>query len=283
MRPLRDINTDAVRAAVKGLFIEANYTLPPDISRLMREAAAKETAQGCAYALRCCLENEKSAKELNVPVCQDTGMAVVFMEIGQEVHFTGGLLRDAVDKGVAEAYIEGFMRCSVVGDPLERKNTGNNTPAILYTETVGGDGVKITAAPKGFGSENMSALKMFNPSATEEDIIDFIVDSVVSAGSRPCPPVVVGVGIGGDFEYSAFLAKKALIRSADIRNPKPRYAELEKKLLERINATGIGAQGFGGEITALAVNIEEYATHIAGLPVAVNMGCHVTRHKSIVL
>ena len=201
----------------------------------------------------------------------------------EDVHFTGGLLRDAVNKGVSEAYIDGFMRCSVVGDPLERKNTGDNTPAILYTEIVEGDGVKITAAPKGFGSENMSALKMFNPSATDDDIVKFIVDSVINAGSKPCPPVVIGIGIGGDFEYSAYLAKKALIRNSNIRNVKKRYADLEARILEAVNKTGIGAQGFGGDVTALAVNIEEYPTHIAGLPVALNMGCHVTRHKTVVI
>ena len=280
---MREINVDTVRETVKKLFIEANYFLPEDISALMKSAAEKETCSGCAYALKCCIENEEAAKELNVPICQDTGMAVVFMEIGQDVHFTGGLLRDAVNKGVSEAYIEGYMRCSVVGDPLERKNTGDNTPAIIYTEIVEGDKVKIIAAPKGFGSENMSALKMFNPSATDDDIVKFIVDSVENAGSKPCPPVVIGIGLGGDFEYSAMLAKKALIRNSNVRNPKSRYADLEKRILDEVNKTGIGAQGFGGDITALAVNIEEYPTHIAGLPVALNMGCHVTRHKSCVI
>lgn len=280
---MREINVDKIRETVKNLFIEANYFLPEDISSLMKCASEMETSSECLYALRCCLENEVAAKELNVPICQDTGMAVIFMEIGQDVHFTGGLLRDAVNKGVSEAYIEGFMRCSVVRDPLERKNTGDNTPAILYAEIVEGDSVKITAAPKGFGSENMSALKMFNPSATDDDIVNFIVDSVKKAGSKPCPPVVIGIGIGGDFEYSALLAKKALIRNSNIRNSKPRYADLEARILAEVNKTGIGAQGFGGDITALAVNIEEYPTHIAGLPVALNMGCHVTRHKSLVI
>ncbi len=280
---MREINVEIIREAVKNLFIEANYFLPEDISALMKCAAEKETSSGCAYALKCCLENETAAIELNVPICQDTGMAVVFMEIGQDVHFTGGLLRDAVNKGVSEAYIDGFMRCSVVGDPLERKNTGDNTPAIIYTDIVEGDKVKITAAPKGFGSENMSSLKMFNPSATDDDIVRFIVDSVEKAGSKPCPPVVIGIGIGGDFEYSALLAKKALIRNSNIRNPKKRYADLEARILDEVNKTGIGAQGFGGDVTALAVNIEEYPTHIAGLPVALNMGCHVTRHKSVLI
>ena len=280
---MREINVDKIREAVKDLFIEANYFLPKDISDLMRKAYETETSDGCKYALKCCLDNEVASGELNVPICQDTGMAVIFMEIGQDVHFVGGSLRDAVNKGVSEAYVGGFMRCSVVGDPLERVNTNDNTPAILHTEVVDGDKVRIIAAPKGFGSENMSSLKMFNPSATDDDIVKFIVDSVVRSGSKPCPPVVVGIGIGGDFEYCAVLAKKALIRNSDMRNPKKRYADLEARILDEINKTGIGAQGFGGVVTALAVNIEEYPTHIAGLPVALNMGCHVTRHKSITI
>lgn len=280
---MREINVDKIRETVKDLFIDANYFLPKDISSLMRHACDAETSAGCKYALQCCLDNESASSELNVPICQDTGMAVVFMEIGQDVHFLGGSLRDAVNKGVADAYVGGFMRCSVVGDPLERVNTNDNTPAILYTEIVDGDRICITAAPKGFGSENMSALKMFNPSATDDDIVKFIVESVSKAGSKPCPPVVIGIGIGGDFEYSAMLAKKALIRNTDVRNSKKRYADLEARILDEVNKTGIGAQGFGGDITALAVNIEEYPTHIAGLPVSLNMGCHVTRHKSVII
>lgn len=280
---MREINVDKIRETVKDLFIDANYFLPEDISSLMHHACDAETSAGCKYALQCCIDNEAASSELNVPICQDTGMAVVFMEIGQDVHFVGGSLRDAVNKGVADAYVGGFMRCSVVGDPLERVNTNDNTPAILYTEIVDGDKICITAAPKGFGSENMSVLKMFNPSATDDDIVKFIVESVLKAGSKPCPPVVIGIGIGGDFEYSAMLAKKALIRNTDVRNSKKRYADLEARILDEVNKTGIGAQGFGGDITALAVNIEEYPTHIAGLPVSLNMGCHVTRHKSVII
>jgi fumarate hydratase subunit alpha len=205
-------------------------------------------------------------------------MAVVFMKIGQDVHIEGGLLRDAVNRGVAKGYTDGYLRKSIVGDPLERVNTGDNTPAVLHIDIVEGENIEIDVCPKGFGSENMSALKMFTPSATHDDIIGFVRDSISKAGSNPCPPIVVGVGIGGDFEMCAYLAKKALCRDVAIRNPKPLYAELEQKMLDEINKLGIGPQGFGGTVTALAVNIEEYPTHIAGLPVSVNVGCHVTRH-----
>ncbi len=218
-----------------------------------------------------------------MPICQDTGMACVFLEIGQDVHFTGGNLTEAVNEGVRRGYANGYLRKSVVKDPVRRGNTGDNTPAMLYTEIVPGDQVKITVAPKGFGSENMSQLKMFTPSAKREDIIGFIVDCVKTAGSNPCPPVVIGVGIGGDFEYSAILAKKALCRNVSVRNSDSFYADMEQELLEKINALDIGPQGFGGKTTALCVNIETYPTHIAGLPVAVNVGCHVTRHASKII
>jgi fumarate hydratase subunit alpha len=229
------------------------------------------------------LENLRTAKELQIPICQDCGMAVVFAEIGQEVHITGGAFEDAVNRGVARGYETGYLRKSVVRDPLRRGNTGDNTPAVIHTRLVPGDKITLLCAPKGFGSENMSAMKMFNPSAKEEDILRFIVNCVKEADAKPCPPVVVGVGIGGDFEYAAYLSKKALCRSVDIPNSDPYYAALEKEALGQINALGIGAQGFGGDITALAVNIEAFPTHIAGLPVAVNMGCHVTRHKTVVI
>ena len=211
-------------------------------------------------------------------------MAVVFIEIGQEVSFCGELLEDAVNDGVRAAYETGYMRKSVVSDPLfERKNTNDNTPAVIYTKIVSGDKIKITAAPKGFGSENMSSIKMFTPSATKEDIIEFVEETVANAGSNPCPPIVIGVGIGGDFEYAAYLSKLALIRSTNEPNSDSRYSELEQEILERVNKSGIGPQGFGGNTTCLAVNIEHFPTHIAGLPGAVNIGCHVTRHKSIVI
>lgn len=208
-------------------------------------------------------------------------MAVIFAEIGQDVHISGENFEDAVNRGVAQGYTDGLLRKSVVRDPFfDRVNTNDNTPAVIHTRIVPGDKIKITAAPKGFGSENMSALKMFTPSAKREDIIGFVVDAVKKAGSNPCPPIVVGIGIGGDFEYSALLAKKALCRSVSQRNENDLYAAMENELLEKINALDIGPQGFGGQTTALAVNIEAYPTHIAGLPVAVNIGCHVTRHAS---
>ena len=217
-----------------------------------------------------------------MPICQDTGLACVFLEIGQEVHIEGGF-EEAVNEGVRQGYVEGLLRCSVVADPLRRGNTGDNTPAVLHTRLVPGDKLKLTVAPKGFGSENMSRLQMLTPAAGPEDIIGFVVDAVRQAGANPCPPVVLGVGIGGDFELCAYLAKKALCRDVDVRNPDPFYAQLEAEMLRRVNETGVGPQGFGGDVTALCVNIEAFPTHIAGLPVAVNVGCHVTRHKNVVL
>ncbi|MEG2429296.1 MAG: fumarate hydratase, partial [Oscillospiraceae bacterium] len=224
-------------------------------------------------------------KELDVPICQDTGMAVIFMEIGQDVHFVGGDLTEAVNLGVARAYVNGNLRCSVVSDPIERVNTNDNTPAILHMKIVSDnkEQVKIIAAPKGFGSENMSAIKMFTPSAKVEDIIKFVCDTVLKASSNPCPPIVVGVGIGGDFEYSAILAKKALASEVSVPNENKFYADLEQKMLIEINKLQIGVQGFGGDTTALAVKILQAPTHIAGLPVAVNIGCHVTRHAQEII
>ena len=280
---MRTLNTEKIANAVAELCIEANRKLSSDLENCIKCMQEKETSEVANAVFEDMTENIKTAKELDIAICQDTGMAVVFIEVGQEVLLVGKSLEDAINEGVARGYTEGCLRCSVVSDPLERVNTNDNTPAIIHTKIVDGDKVKITVAPKGFGSENMSAIKMFTPSATEDDIVEFVVDTVKEAGSKPCPPVVVGVGIGGDFEYSAVLSKKALIRSVEERNANERYAKLEEKMLAKINELGIGAQGFGGDITALAVNIEYFATHIAGLPVAVNMGCHVTRHKSIVL
>ena len=207
-------------------------------------------------------------------------MVVVFINVGQDVHFTGGNITDAINEGVRQGYVEGFLRKSVVNDPIIRENTKDNTPAVIHYNIVPGDKVDITVAPKGFGSENMSDLRMFTPAATRQDLVDYIVGVVQKAGSNPCPPVVIGVGIGGDFEKCALLAKEALCRPLSRRNPNPDYAALEQELLEKINALDIGPQGFGGQTTALGVNIETYATHIAGLPVAVNVGCHVTRHAT---
>ena len=214
-----------------------------------------------------------------MPICQDTGMACVFVEIGQEVHIVGGLLQDAINEGVRRGYDEGFLRKSVVKDPIHRVNTKDNTPAIIYYDIVSGDKIKITVAPKGFGSENMSRIKMLKPSDGLQGVKDFIIETVKLAGPNPCPPIVVGVGIGGTFDKAAYLAKKALIRPLNKRNDEKFYSDLEEELLETINKLGIGPQGFGGKTTALGVNIETYPTHIAGLPVAVNINCHVTRHK----
>ena len=225
--------------------------------------------------LRC---NIDAARELSLPVCQDTGMAVVFAEVGQEVHITGGLLSDAVNRGVARGYTEGLLRCSVVADPLRRTNTGDNTPAVLHTTLTPGESFRLTVAPKGFGSENMSRIRMFTPAAGREDVLRFIVETARVAGSNPCPPMVLGVGIGGDFELCALLAKRALCRPLGQPNDDPFYAQMEADALREVNALDIGPQGFGGTTTALSVAMEAYPTHIAGLPVAVNVGCHVTRH-----
>ena len=278
---MREINSSEITKTVKKLVIDANKILPLDLADCIscfRDQEQNETAKSVLSDLE---SNIAAAKELDIPVCQDTGMAVIFAEIGQDVHISGENFEDAVNRGVAQGYTDGLLRKSVVRDPFfDRVNTNDNTPAVIHTRIVPGDKIKITAAPKGFGSENMSALKMFTPSAKREDIIGFVVDAVKKAGSNPCPPIVVGIGIGGDFEYSALLAKKALCRSVSQRNENDLYAAMENELLEKINALDIGPQGFGGQTTALAVNIETYPTHIAGLPVAVNIGCHVTRHAS---
>ena len=280
---MREINSQEITEAVARLCIEANLHLPDGMKECIENARKLEKSELCKSVLGDLEQNLIAADELSVPICQDTGMAVVFAEIGQDVHIAGGAFEDAVNEGVAKGYVEGKLRLSVVGDPIERVNTGNNTPAVIHTRIVPGDKISLTVAPKGFGSENMSRLKMFTPSASKEDIVDFIVETASVAGSNPCPPIVVGVGIGGDFEQCAYLAKKALCRDLSARNPKPLYAEMEKAALCGINRLGIGAQGFGGTQTALYVNIEQAPTHIAGLPVAVNMGCHVTRHAGCVI
>lgn len=281
---MREINASEITAAVKELVIKANKILPDDLVDCIgccRKNEDNEIAQSILGDLE---ENINAAKKLDIPICQDTGMAVIFANVGQDVHIINGSFEDAVNEGVSQGYVDGLLRKSVVADPFKnRVNTNDNTPAILHTRIVEGDKIEITAAPKGFGSENMSRLKMFTPSAKREDILDFIVDSVKTAGSNPCPPVVIGVGIGGDFEYSAVLAKKALCRNVSKRNSDSFYADMEQELLEKINALDIGPQGFGGKTTALCVNIETYPTHIAGLPVAVNVGCHVTRHASKII
>ncbi len=280
---MRELHISEITAAVRRLCIEANGVLPASLEQCIRCSKAKETSPAGQSVFDDLCANLDAAKETGLPICQDTGMAVIFMRIGQDVHLTGGDLREAVNAGVAAGYLDGYLRCSVVSDPLERVNTANNTPAVLHLDIVSGDKVEIDVCPKGFGSENMSALKMFTPAATADDIVDFVTETVRTAGSNPCPPIVVGVGIGGDFEQCAYLAKKALCRDISLRNEKALYAELEQKMLDSINALGIGPQGYGGSVTALAVNIEQGATHIAGLPVSVNIGCHVTRHASCVL
>ena len=278
---MREIDVQMITEAVAKAFINANLYLSDDLECRIAACAKKESVLIAKSTFSDMQENLSAARELQIPICQDCGMAVVFAEIGQEVHFTGGGFEDAVNAGVALGYNRGYLRKSVVRDPLRRENTGDNTPAVIHTRLVPGDRVRLTCAPKGFGSENMSMLRMFQPSAKREDVISFVAECVRTADAKPCPPVVVGVGIGGDFEFSALLAKKALCRSVDVPNADPFYAQLEKDMLEAVNGLGIGPQGYGGDITALAVNVEAYATHIAGLPVAVNIGCHVTRHKTV--
>lgn len=280
---MREIDVSIIEKAVEELFISANAELPSSLENLIKTSKEKETNETAKNIFCDMCKNLDVARENEIPICQDTGMAVLFIEIGQDVHFINGSLNDAINNGVRKAYLDGKMRCSIVKDPILRGNTNDNTPALIHYSIVDGDKVKLTAAPKGFGSENMSKIKMFTPSATEEDIINFVVDTVKTADANPCPPVVLGVGIGSDFEGSAILSKKALTRDIAISNENEYYKALEEKMLKEINKLNIGAQGFGGDITALKVNIETAPTHIAGLPVAVNVGCHVTRHKEIVI
>lgn len=280
---MREIHTDEIAKTVKELCIKANKLLPKDLTSCIECGYENETAELPKSIMGDLLKNLDCAKELDIPICQDTGMAIVFADVGQDVHIVGGNFEDAINSGVAMGYTEGFLRKSVVRDPFDRVNTNDNTPAVIHTRIVAGDKINITVAPKGFGSENMSRIKMFTPSATKEDITDFILETVKLAGGNPCPPMVLGIGIGGSFEYCAYLSKKALCRQVSERNGDPFYELMEKSLLEKINDTDIGPQGFGGKTTALAVNIEAAPTHIAGLPVAVNIGCHVTRHATAVL
>ncbi len=276
---MREIEVGLIESTVRDLCISANKRLPQDLEERIEYCSGCETCDLPKSIMQSLRDNISAAKELDIPICQDTGMAVVFAEIGQDVHIIGGGFEDAVNRGVSRGYTEGYLRCSVVKDPLRRVNTGDNTPAVIHTKIVDGDRIKITVAPKGFGSENMSCLKMLTPSATREDIIDFVADAVRQAGSNPCPPMVIGVGIGGTFEQCALLAKTALCRSVSKPNSDEYYAEMESEILSRVNALDIGPQGFGGKTTALSVAVEVSPTHIAGLPVAVNIGCHVTRHE----
>ena len=276
---MRTIQASQISETVRRLCIEANTRLPDDIRRRLDEAAQAEPWPLARNILGILKKNYEIAEQTDVPICQDTGMACVFLEIGQDVHIEGDL-RAAVDEGVRRGYTEGYLRKSVVRDPIDRVNTGDNTPAMLYLDLVPGDGLKITVAPKGFGSENMSRIAMLKPSDGLQGVKDFVLQTVEQAGPNPCPPIVVGVGVGGTFDKAAYLAKRALLRSTDERSTDPFYAALEQELLEKINALGIGPQGVGGRTTALAVSIEHMPTHIAGLPVAVNINCHVTRHCS---
>jgi fumarate hydratase subunit alpha len=280
---LKEVNVDAICEAVKELFINANYYLCRDIRKSLEKYRSIEISQIGKEILDKIIENADMAANNQVAICQDTGMSVVFLEVGQEVCFVGGNINEAINEGVRRAYKEGYLRKSVVADPIRRGNTGDNTPAVIYYDIVPGDKVRIQVMPKGFGSENMSRIKMLKPSDGVEGIIEFVLDTVVNAGSNPCPPIIVGVGIGGTFEKAALLSKKALLRSIEEENADEYYRELERTLLSKINDSGIGPQGMGGITTALSVNIEAYPTHIAGLPVAVNITCHATRHMEMIM
>ena len=277
---MRELKATLVTETVARMCIQANTVLPDDVKTAIAAARQAEDWPIACNILDHITENYSIQD--GTPICQDTGMACVFLEIGQDVHIAGDL-RAAVDEGVRRGYTDGYLRKSVVADPIHRVNTGDNTPAMLYTELVPGDQVKITVAPKGFGSENMSRIAMLKPSDGVQGVKDFILKVVEEAGPNPCPPIVVGVGVGGTFDKAAFLAKKALTRSFEQRNPNPFWADLELEMLEKINELGIGPQGFGGKTTALCVNIEQYPAHIASLPVAVNINCHVSRHVKEVI
>lgn len=279
---MREIAAARITESVKRLCIQANCHLPGDVQNCLSGCRQAEPWPVAQDVLDKIIHNFQLADQREVPICQDTGVTCVFLEIGQDVHVDGDITA-AVDEGVRQGYTEGFLRKSVVGDPLNRVNTGDNTPAMLYIDLVPGDQVTITVAPKGFGSENMSQSKMLRPSDGVEGVIEFVLAVVEAAGPNPCPPIVVGVGVGGTFDKAALLAKKSLLRPIGERNANPYYADLERELLEKVNALGIGPQGFGGKTTALEVCVEYMPTHIAGLPVAVNINCHVARHATEVL
>ncbi len=277
---MREITVQQITDTVRDLCIEANCNLTGDLRRAICAGCEREQSPVGRSVLEDLVENFTFADEHRLPICQDTGMAVVFCELGQDCHITGGSFTAAVNEGVARGYVEGFLRKSVVRDPIRRGNTEDNTPAIIHLTLVEGDGLKITVAPKGFGSENMSQLKMFKPSVTQREIEEWVISVCDTAGANPCPPMVIGVGIGGDFELAAENAKRALLLPVDGQNEDPYYAGMERRILDGINCLGIGPQGLGGTVTALSVRIIPYPTHIAGLPCAVNVGCHVTRHAT---
>ena len=280
---MREIQVSQLTDVIERLCIEANEHLPEDVKCAIRNCRACEDGEIAKGVLDNIIENFEIADKECVPICQDTGMACVFLEIGQDVHLTGGNLTDAVNEGVRRGYDKGYLRKSVVKDPVRRCYSSDTAPAMIYTEIVPGEQIKVTLGPKGFGSENMSAIRMFKPSAGLQGIKDFILETVDTAGPNPCPPMRVGVGIGGTFDKAALLAKKALMRPLDSSNPDPFYAELETEMLDKINQLGIGPQGFGGKTTAIGLNIETMPTHIAGMPCAININCHVTRHKTEVI
>ena len=278
---MRTIEAKEITALVRELCMKANYVLPESIRQSYVDGEKNEQSPLGKTIFGKMIENCDIACKNSVPICQDCGMAIVFVEVGQDVHITGGLLEDAVNEGVRQGYVDGYLRLSVVRDPLlARSNTNDNTPAILYTRVVAGDEIHVTVEPKGFGSENMSQIKMLKPADGVEGFKKFVLDTVKLAGSNPCPPIVLGIGVGGSFDKVAYLAKKALLRPLDVPNPDPYYAQLEQELLAAINELGIGPQGFGGRTTCLGLAIEQMPTHVAGLPAAVNISCHVTRRAS---
>ncbi|HEX8919071.1 MAG TPA: fumarate hydratase [Chloroflexota bacterium] len=279
---MREIHVDEIRDNVAQICIDAAYNLSEDVLTAFDRAIETETAPGAKEIIELLKENARIAKEDHIPLCQDTGIAIFYVEIGQDLRIKNGFIVDAVNEGVRKGYKEGYLRKSVV-DPITRKNTGDNTPAIIYTELVPGDKLKISFMPKGAGSENMSVIRMLRPTEGVEGIKNFVLECVQKAGANPCPPVVIGVGIGGDFEKAALIAKKALLRPVGSPNPKLELASLEETLLKAVNRTGIGPEGLGGKVTAMAVHVESFPCHIASLPVAVNINCHAARHKTIVL
>lgn len=281
---MREINVEVITKTVEKLCIESNYYLPKDVKKALEDAMEKEDSLLGKEILSDILKNQEIARTNDVPICQDTGLAVIFLELGQDVRLVGGNLNEAINEGVKRGYVNGYLRKSAVDDPfIVRKNTGDNTPAIIHTKIVPGENIKLILAPKGGGSENMSALAMLKPSDGINGIKKFVLDTIEKAGSNPCPPIIVGIGIGGTIDKTTLIAKQSLLRKVGEHNPNPKVAELENELLEEINKLGIGPQGFGGRTTALAVNIETFPAHIASMPVAINIQCHVARHQEAII